>query len=131
MADSITTQVISDTAGVKYVVKRTNHSDGTGETDSVLVDPTTSNFMTADGTKTIGKVWYSINTANTKSAVELAWGGATENTTTLILSGNGYLDFRTAGNDIPNNATQPNGKVILSTKNFALGDNYTLVVEFR
>ena len=62
MADSITTQVISDTAGVKYVVKRTNHSDGTGETDSVLVDPTTSNFMTADGTKTIGKVWYSINT---------------------------------------------------------------------
>ena len=73
MADSITTQVISDTAGVKYVVKRTNHSDGTGETDSVLVDPTTSNFMTADGTKTIGKVWYSINTANSKSAVELAW----------------------------------------------------------
>ena len=72
MADSITTQVISDTAGVKYVVKRTNHSDGTGETDSVLVDPTTSNFMTADGTKTIGKVWYSINTANSKSAVELA-----------------------------------------------------------
>ena len=131
MADSITTQVISDTAGVKYVVKRTNHSDGTGETDSVLVDPATSNFMTADGTKTIGKVWYSINTANSKSAVELAWGGATENTTTLILSGNGYLDSRTAGNDIPNNATQPNGKVILSTKNFALGDNYTLVVEFR
>ena len=55
MADSITTQVISDTAGVKYVVKRTNHSDGTGETDSVLVDPTTSNFMTADGTKTMVK----------------------------------------------------------------------------
>jgi hypothetical protein len=47
------------------------------------------------------------------------------------LSGNGYLDFRTAGNDIPNNATTPNGKVHLSTKNFALGDNYTLVVEFR
>ena len=87
--------------------------------------------MTADGTKSISKVWYSINVANSKSAVELAWGGATENKTTLLLSGNGYLDFRTAGNDIPNNATTPNGKVHLSTKNFALGDNYTLVVEFR
>ena len=27
--------------------------------------------MTADGTKTIAKVWYSINVANSKSAVEL------------------------------------------------------------
>ena len=44
MADSITTQMISDTAGVKYVVKRTNHSDGTGETDSVLVDPSYIKF---------------------------------------------------------------------------------------
>ena len=111
MADAITTQIVSDTAGVKFVVKRTNHSDGTGETDSVLVDPATSNFMTADGTKTIAKVWYSINVANSKSAVELAWGGATENTTTLLLSGNGYLDFRTAGNDIPNNATAPNSQI--------------------
>ena len=42
MADSSNNASISDTAGVKYVVKRTNHSDGTGETDSVLVDP--SNF---------------------------------------------------------------------------------------
>ena len=46
MGDAITTQIVSDTAGVKFVVKRTNHSDGTGETDSVLVDPATSNFMT-------------------------------------------------------------------------------------
>ena len=46
--------------------------------------------MTGDGTKTIAKVWYSINVANSKSAVELVWGGATENTTTLLLSGNGY-----------------------------------------
>mgnify|MGYP003302838037 CR=1 FL=1 len=52
MADAITTQIVSDTAGVKFVVKRTNISDGTGETDSVLVNPTTSNFMTTDGTKT-------------------------------------------------------------------------------
>ncbi len=131
MADLVTQQIISDTAGVKYVVKQTNYSDGTGETNTVIADPTTSNFMTADGSKEISKVWYSINTANRKSAVEIAWGGATENTTALILSGNGYLDFRTAGNDIVNNATNPNGYVYLTTKDFALNDNYTIVVEFR
>ena len=131
MADLVTQQIISDTAGVKYVVKQTNYSDGTGETNTVIANPTTSNFMTADGTKEIAKVWYSINTANQKSAVEIAWGGATENTTALLLSGQGYLDFRTAGNDITNNATSPNGYVYLTTKDFALNDNYTIVVEFR
>jgi len=32
MADTVTTQTISDTSGIKYVVKMTNVSDGTGET---------------------------------------------------------------------------------------------------
>jgi hypothetical protein len=49
----------------------------------------------------------------------------------MLLSGNGYMDLRTAGNEIPNNATTPTGDVLLSTKNFANGDNYTLIVEFR
>ena len=31
MADTVSTQVISDTSGVKYVVKMTNISDGSGE----------------------------------------------------------------------------------------------------
>jgi len=60
----------------------------------------------------------------------LIWDGAT-NSTALLLSGNGYWDFRTSGDEIPNNATTPTGDVLLSTKNFANGDNYTIVVEFR
>ena len=31
MADIVTTQVLSDTSGVKYVAKMTNISDGSGE----------------------------------------------------------------------------------------------------
>ena len=31
MADTVTTQTIADTQGVKYVAKLTNFSDGTGE----------------------------------------------------------------------------------------------------
>ena len=50
---------------------------------------------------------------------------------TLLLSGNGYWDLRTAGDEITNNATTPTGDVLLSTKNFVVGDNYTIIIEFR
>jgi hypothetical protein len=130
MADIISTQIITDTSGVKFVTKLTNFSDGSGETNSLKVDASASTFMTEDGNRKISKVYYSINTANPKSAVELMWDGATA-ATALLLSGQGFFDFRTAGNEIPNNATSPNGDVLLSTKNFANGDNYSLVIEFR
>jgi hypothetical protein len=130
MADIVTTQTIADTSGVKFVVKMTNISDGTGEQLVNKVDASETTFMTEDGARKIARIWYSINTANNKSAVELVWAGAT-NSTAVLLSGNGYWDLRTAGDEISNNATTPTGDVLLSTKNFANGDNYTIIVEFR
>ena len=130
MADTVTTQTIADTSGVKFVAKLTNFSDGTGETLVKKVDASELTFMTEDGNRKISRVWYSINTADTKSAVELVWDGAT-NSTAMLLGGNGYIDLRTAGNEITNNATTPTGDVLLSTKNFAVGDNYTIIIEFR
>jgi lysozyme len=41
MADTVTTQTLVDTSGVKYVFKLTNYSDGTGETD-VIIDTDTN-----------------------------------------------------------------------------------------
>ena len=130
MADTVTTQTISDTSGVKYVTKLTNVSDGTGEFLVNKVDASATTFMSEDGNRKIAKIWYSINTVDSKSAVEILWAGAT-NATALVLSGQGYWDLRTAGNEITNNATTPTGDVLLSTKNFTVGDNYTILVEFR
>ena len=130
MADVVTTQTIADTSGVKFTAKLTNLSDGTGETLVKKVDASELTFMTEDGNRKISKVWYTVNTANGKSAVELLWDGAT-NATALLLSGNGHIDLRPSGYEIPNNATTPTGDVLLSTKNFADGDNYTIIVEFR
>ena len=130
MADTVTTQTIADTSGVKFVAKLTNFSDGTGETLVKKIDASEVTFMTEDGNRKISRVWYSVNTANPKSAVEIIWDGAT-NSTAMILGGNGYFDLRTSGNEVTNNATTPTGDVLLSTKNFAVGDNYTLIVEFR
>ena len=122
MADIVTTQTIADTSGVKFVVKLTNQSDGTGETLVKKVDASDLTFMTEDGDRKISKIWYSINTANNKSAVELLWDGTT-NATAVMLSGNGHIDLRPSGNEISNNTGTPTGDVLLSTKNFADGDN--------
>ena len=130
MADTVTTQTISDTSGVKFVTKLTNISDGTGETLVRKVDASETTFMTEDGNRKISKIWYSVNTNNNKAGVEIIWDGVS-NASALFLSGNGYWDLRTAGNEVPNNATTPTGDVLLSTKNFVNGDNYTLIIEFR
>ena len=130
MADTVSSLTLTDTSGVKFTSKFTNFSDGTGETLVRKVDASALTFMTEDGNRKISKVYYSVNTANTKSAVELKWDGVTD-ATALLLSGQGFFDFRTAGNEIPNNAITPTGDVLLSTKNFANGDNYSLVIEFR
>ena len=130
MADVVTTQILTDTSGVKFVVKLTNFSDGTGETDVTKVDASTTTFMTENGARKIAKIWFSVNTANPKSAVEIKWAGAT-NATAIFLNGQGFFDLREAGDEITNNATTPTGDVLLSTRNFANGDNYSLVIEFR
>ena len=130
MADTVTTQTIADTSGVKFVAKLTNFSDGTRETLVKKVDASELTFMSEDGNRTIARVYYSINTSDRKSGVEILWDGVT-NATALFLSGQGFMDLRTDGNSIPNNATTPTGDVLLSTKNFANGDNYTIIVEFR
>ena len=130
MADTVSTQTLTDTTGVKFAVKMTNYSDGTGETLVKKVDASATTFMTEDGNRKISKIFYSINTANPKSAVELIWDGET-NATAVLLSGQGFWDLRADGNEITNNATTPTGDVLLSTKNFANGDNYTILVVFR
>ena len=130
MADTVTTQTIADTSGVKYVIKMTNLSDGSGENNVNKIDASTTTFMSEDGERRIARVYYSVNVSDSKSGVELIWDGVA-NATALFLSGQGTIDLRTDGNSFPNNATTPTGDVLLSTKNFAKGDNYSLIVEFR
>ena len=130
MADTVSSLTLVDTSGVKFTGKFTNFSDGTGETLVRKVDASALTFMTEDGNRKIAKINWSVNTANPKSGVEIIWDGAT-NATAVFLSGQGYWDLRTDGNEITNNATTPTGDVLFSTKNFANGDNYTIIIEFR
>ena len=139
MADVVTSQTVVDTAGTKTVMKFTNMSDGSGETLVTKMDASALTFMTEDATKSVAKIWWSVNTTNGKSGVELLWAGSgtsSANSTIGFFSGSGYWDLYTAGISVPNNATltantSPAGDLLLSTKGFVAGDNYTLVIEVR
>ena len=135
MADVVTSQTLVDTSGTKTVMKFTNMSDGSGETLVTKMDASALTFMTEDGTKSLAKIWWAINTTNGKSGVELLWAGTT-NSTIGFFSGTGHHDYYTAGNAIPNNATltantSPAGDILISTKGFVAGDNYTIILEVR
>ena len=60
MADTVTTQTIADTSGVKFVAKLTNLSDGSGETLVKKIDASELTFMSEDGNRTIARV-YSVS----------------------------------------------------------------------
>ena len=139
MADVVTSQTLVDTTGTKTVMKFTNISDGSGETLVTKMDASALTFMTEDATKKIAKIYWSVNTRNGKSGVELRFAGSgasAANATIGFFSGAGYHDYYTAGNSIPNNATltantSPAGDVLISTKGFVAGDNYTIIIEVR
>ena len=139
MADVVTSQTIVDTVGTKTVMKFTNISDGSGETLVTKMDASALNFMTEDAERVLAKIYWSINTTNGKSGVELLFAGSgtsAANSTIGFFSGTGFHDYFTAGNSIPNNATltantSPAGDILLSTKGFVAGDNYTIILEVR
>ena len=139
MADVVTSQTIADTVGVKTVMKFTNISDGSGETLVTKMDASTLNFLSEDANRVISKIYWAVNTTNGKSGVELLWAGSgtsSANATIGFFSGTGFHDYFSAGNSIPNNATltdntSPAGDILISTKGFVAGDNYTIILEVR
>ena len=139
MADVVTSQTIVDTVGTKTVMKFTNISDGSGETLVTKVDASALTFVTEDANRVLAKIYWSVNTTNGKSGVELLWAGSgtsAANATIGFFSGTGFHDYFVAGNSIPNNATltantSPAGDILLSTKGFVSGDNYTIILEIR
>ena len=139
MADVVTSQTIADTVGVKTVMKFTNISDGSGETLVTKMDASALNFMSENDERVLAKIYWAVNTTNGKSGVELLWAGSgtsSTNATIAFLSGRGFHDYFTAGNSIPNNATltantSPAGDILISTKGFVAGDNYTIILEVR
>ena len=58
MADTVTSQTISDVSGQKTTMKFTNLSDGSGETLVTKMDASALTYMTEDATKKISKLYW-------------------------------------------------------------------------
>ena len=128
MADTVTSQTITDVSGSKTVMKFTNFSDGTVESLVTKVDASALNH--ASSSTKIARVIYSINTTDPKGSVEILFDGTT-NASALFLSGQGTIDLQTPAIQIANNATSPTGDILFSTHNFVANDSYTVILEVR
>ena len=134
MADTVTSQTLRDTAS-HWAIKLTNASDGTGETDVVKVSA--NNLVASDGggtqRLTINKLFWSVasGTSATQSPrITLKWRGASSNTDIVTLTGSGYWDLTSSGQcPLTNNATNPNGDILLSTSGFTANAAYTVILE--
>ncbi len=134
MADTVTSQTLRDTAS-HWAVKLTNISDGTGETDVVKVSANSLVASSGGGTQrlTINKIFWSVasgTSATMSPRVTLKWKGASSNTDIITLTGSGYWDLTTSGQcPLTNNATSPNGDILLSTAGFTANAAYTVILE--
>ena len=125
MADAVTTQVIH--AGPnRRVVKLTNISDGTGESDVVKIDA--SAITAPDGNAatsfTITELWWNIQGM---TSVRLEWDATTDNLI-AALSGSGYLDVSSFGGMPDPLSSGTTGDVLLTTAGAVSGGTYTIVI---
>jgi hypothetical protein len=128
MADAVTSQTIQD-GERKAVLKFTNVSDGTGESNVVKVDVsalTTNSSGNACTKVTVTQIWWQC----VGMGVELLCD-ATANTLIIGLSpdSNGYHDY-TPFTGIPNNAgSGVTGDILFTTIGASAGDTYTVILD--
>ena len=133
MADTVTSQTLRDSAS-HWAVKLTNISDGTGETDVIKVSANTLVASDGGGTQrlTINKIFWSVasgTSATMSPRVTLKWKGSA-NVDIVTLTGSGYWDLTTSGQcPLTNNASSPNGDILLSTAGFTANAAYTIILE--
>jgi hypothetical protein len=128
MADAVASQTIMDGERVA-IMKFTNSSDGTGETNVVKVNPASLNPSAAGGAcdgVTITKI-----TALTHGMeVQLKWKATTPVVIETIPQNNAYTqDYSQIGGLINNAGTGKDGAITFTTLDASAGDTYSVVLE--
>ena len=120
MADAVTSQKLTDgTRTVHY--KFTNVSDGTGES---AVTKVVSGLNDAPSKVKIMKVWYSVS----GMVVNVLWDADTD-VTSLMLQGDGYMNFRSFGGLINNAGAGVTGDIKFTTVGHTANDTYSIIFE--
>ena len=127
MADALTSQVIQD-GGRTAVLKFTNVSDGTGQSEAVLVDVSSLSADPVTKQACTGVTLQKITFSNIGMGVELLWD-ATTNMPLLNLPQDweDTIDFSEFG--IPNNGgAGKTGDILVTTVGANTSDTYLLVL---
>ena len=128
MADAVASQTLLDGERVA-IMKFTNSSDGTGETNVIKVNPSSLAASAAGGAcdaVTITKV-----TALTHGMeVQLKWKASTPVIIETIPQNNVYTqDYSAIGGLINNSGAGKDGAITFTTLDASAGDTYTVVLE--
>ena len=134
MADAVTSQIIGDNVGAKNIlVKLTNISDGSGESEVAKVDVSTL-AKSAHGDDcsrvNIEEIYYDIFGMR----VDLLWNASTNVICKVLgangaLSSQGYMDFRDFGGITNSAGSGVNGDLLLTTTGHTSGDHYTIILK--
>lgn len=116
----------------KYVVKCTNYSDGTGESDAVKVKRT--DLRTPDGKipgrLVIEKIVYQI----AGMTVYVSYNNMNDELVANLYSGEGERDFSAFGGFVPQDDDTGDayaGDIVFSTDNETSGDSYDITLHIR
>jgi hypothetical protein len=107
-----------------------NNATITGATSNTVRTVTATGFAVAAAYRVaIEGVMWALPAAK---SVALLWGSSSANSVAMTLSGAGVMSPATAPNwRVLNDAANPTGNILLSTKGFANLDTYTLILELR
>lgn len=126
MADTVSTTTLFN-GSRRLIVKLTNLSDGTGESNVVKVDKST--FTGPRGGEpsyfSIEKVKYDVLGMRVKISID-----HTTDETTLVLQGFGEMDFRDVGG-LTFKGAGDTGDILLTTSGQASGDGYDITLYLR
>jgi len=128
MADAVGSQTLFDGERIA-IMKFTNTSDGTGETNVVKVNPASLNPSAAGGA--CNKVAITKITGLTHGMeVQMKWKATTPVVIETIPQNNSYQqDFSAIGGLTNNAGTGVDGAVTFTTLDASAGDTYTVVLE--
>ena len=128
MADAVASQTLMDGERVA-IMKFTNTSDGTGETNVVKVNPASLNPSAAGGA--CDRVTITKITGLTHGMeVQMKWKATTPVVIETIPQNNAYQqDFSAIGGLTNNAGTGVDGAITFTTLDASSGDTYTVVLE--
>ena len=128
MADAVTSQTLVDNERTA-IMKFTNISDGTGESNVVKVNPASLNPSAAGGA--CDRVTITKITGLTHGMeVQMKWKATTPVVIETIPQNNSYQqDFSAIGGLTNNAGTGVDGAITFTTLDASAGDTYTVVLE--